>query len=123
LFSYPRQHLAPSIPAVAAQRIGARFHAAFAVRNLTAPTIAGTAQQGQTLTAAAGSWAGAPSGFTYQWARCDAAGANCAAIVGATAQTYVLGTADKGARIKLTVTAANSVTTSSMASAPTAPVL
>jgi hypothetical protein len=120
--SYPREHLATSIALLAAQRMGAHFRSAFNVRNLAPPSIGGTGQQGQTLTANAGSWAGAPSGFTYQWARCDSAGGNCTAIPGATGQTYVPGTADKGNRIVVTVTAANSVTTSSLTSAPTNPV-
>jgi hypothetical protein len=92
------------------------------VRNLTAPTIAGTPQAGQTLTADPGRWAGAPSSFAYQWSRCDAAGANCAPIAGAVGQTYVLGTAEVGSRITVTVTAANTVTSQSLPAAATAAV-
>jgi len=120
--SYPGEHIPASVAVLAAQKVGSHFQSAFTIRNLTAPSVSGTAQQGQTLTANSGSWAGAPSGFTYQWARCDPTGANCAAIPGATAQTYVLGAADAGARISVTVTAANSVSTSSLVSVPTAPV-
>ena len=36
-----------------------------------------------------GIWSGLPSAYTYQWERCDAAGANCADIYGATGPTYV----------------------------------
>ena len=36
------------------------------------------------------------SPYTYQWRRCDASGANCADIAGATGATYALGTADVG---------------------------
>src|SRR5919109_2473056 len=120
--SYPGKRIPASIAILAAQKVGSRFQAAFSIRNLAAPSIGGAAQQGQTLSANPGSWAGAPSGFTYQWARCDSVGANCVPIAGATAQTYVVGTTDRGARIVVTVTAANSVTTSSLASAPTSPI-
>jgi hypothetical protein len=120
--SYPGKRLPASLAVLAARKMGEHFRSAFTVRNVTAPTISGTPQQGQTLTANAGGWTGAPSGFTYQWARCDAAGANCAAIPGATAQTYVVAVGDKGAPIAVTVTAANSVTTSSLSSVPTAQV-
>ena len=45
---------------------------------------------GQVLTAANGTWSNSPTGFVYQWQRCDAGGANCAAIGGATDPTYML---------------------------------
>ena len=43
------------------------------------PQIFGDAQQGQTLIAGTGTWMPAPTGFAYQWQRCDAAGNNCVA--------------------------------------------
>ena len=43
----------------------------------------------------------------YQWLRCDANGAGCAPIAGATSQTYTLQTADAGGRVKARVTGAN----------------
>jgi concanavalin A-like lectin/glucanase superfamily protein len=40
--------------------------------NTSLPKISGTAQQGQSLTAAPGSWSGTtPISYAYQWARCD----------------------------------------------------
>ena len=120
LGSYPGKHIPAPIAALAARKVATHFKTAFTVRNLTPPSISGITSQGQTLSANPGSWAGAPSGFTYQWARCDAAGANCAPIPGAIAQTYLLGTADAGARITVTVTAANSVTSVSLGATPTA---
>jgi hypothetical protein len=120
--SYPRKHIPASVAVLAAQKLGNHFQTAFTVRNLTAPSISGIAQQGQTLTANGGSWAGAPSGFSYQWSRCDAGGANCTAIAGAIGSTYTVGSSDAGARMTVTVTAANSVTKSSSTSTPSAPI-
>src|SRR5439155_16015570 len=83
LESYPRKRVPGSVAVLAARKVAAHFKAAFTVRNLMKPTISGTAGQGQTLTAMPGTWDGAPSAYTYQWQKCDASGANCAAIPGA----------------------------------------
>lgn len=78
--------------------------------NTSAPAISGTAKEGQTLTASTGSWTGpSPITYTYQWSRCDGAGANCAAISGATGQSYNLTTADVLHTLRVTVRAANNV--------------
>jgi hypothetical protein len=69
------------------------------------PAISGTAAQGQTLTATTGTWEGAATSFTYQWQRCDPAGANCADIAGATGVTYLVTAADAGATLRVNVTA------------------
>jgi hypothetical protein len=122
LGSYPGKRIPAATVTLGARKVAGHFKLAFTVRNLTPPTIAGTPKQGQTLTANPGTWGGAPSGFTYQWQRCDAAGANCAAIPGAITQTYVLGTADAGARIAVAVTAANSVTSVTLGAPATAPI-
>ena len=86
------------------------------------PQISGTAQVGQTLSSSTGSWSGSPSGFGYQWKRCDSAGANCAAITAATGSTYVLATADAAATIRVAVTATNAGGSTSATSAATAAV-
>ena len=70
------------------------------------PTVAGTAVQGQTLTASTGTFSMTPA-FTYAWQRCDAAGAACADIVGATASTYVVAAEDVATTLRVTVTATN----------------
>src|SRR3954470_1748438 len=51
----------------------------YAPTNTAAPSISGTPQVGQTLTANPGSWTSdtTPT-FAYQWNRCDAQGNNCA---------------------------------------------
>jgi iron transport multicopper oxidase len=83
--------------------------------NTSAPTITGTAQQGQTLTEHHGVWTNEPTGYAYQWQRCDSAGATCKAI-GATGQTYVLGSEDVGHTIRVQETASNSFGAGSAAS-------
>lgn len=85
---------------------GARPQAAPA--NTALPTITGSAAKDQTLVAGTGSWTGTiPISFTFQWQRCDSAGASCVPISSATNTTYVLVGADVGARIRILVTASN----------------
>ena len=62
------------------------------------PTINGTPQQSQPLTEGHGSWSetNGPTSYSYQWEDCDANGANCSAISGATAQTYTPTASDVG---------------------------
>jgi hypothetical protein len=92
--------------------------------NQTPPTISGTAQEKQTLTASQGSWTGAqPQTYTFQWRRCDQTGAGCADIAGATKATYVLTTSDIGHTLRVTVTAHNSLGDASATSTPTAVVV
>jgi hypothetical protein len=71
------------------------------------PTITGTAQQGQTLTATPGTWTAPDATFGYQWQRCDAAGANCVDVPGATTSTYAVTAADAGTTLRVVVTATN----------------
>lgn len=62
------------------------------------PTIGGTAQVGQPLTATPGTWAPAPVTLAYQWYR------GTAKIAGATSATYVAGPVDRGATLTVKVT-------------------
>jgi hypothetical protein len=79
-----------------------------APRNTSAPGISGNPKDGQTLTASTGGWSGTqPISYAYQWSRCDGAGANCAAIAGATGQTYNLTSADVTHTMRVTVRATN----------------
>ena len=77
------------------------------VTNLTEPAITGTARQGQLLRTSDGTWSFDLDYLTYayQWLRCDAAGANCVDIAGATAAQYSLVAADVGSTIRSEVTA------------------
>lgn len=88
--------------------------------NTSPPTISGTAQVGQTLTASKGTWTGKKLKYSYQWRRCDTAGANCVAISGATSSSYLLVSADQGHTIRVAVTARNSAGSATATSAATA---
>jgi hypothetical protein len=74
--------------------------------NTQLPTISGTPQQSQTLTAAPGDWLYGPTSYTYQWEDCPPE-SGCEAIKGATAQAYTVTPADVGDRIDVRVTASN----------------
>jgi hypothetical protein len=72
----------------------------------TPPTVVGPPVAGQLLAAVPGMWEGGkPLAFTYQWRRCDAAGANCDPITGATGESYRPVTADVGHSLRVYVTA------------------
>ncbi|TKT42795.1 hypothetical protein [Rhizobium sp. LC145] len=86
--------------------------------NTALPTVSGTAQVGQTLTATNGTWTGTPTPtYTRQW---KADGVN---ISGATATTYVPVEGDVGKVITVTVTGTNSAGNASATSAGTAAVI
>jgi hypothetical protein len=75
----------------------------------TLPALSGAVQQEQVLSSTSGNWKGTtPMSYGYQWQRCDAGGASCASISGATSSTYTLAAADVGSTVRSKVTAANS---------------
>jgi hypothetical protein len=76
------------------------------------PSISGTAAQGHPLAESHGVWSSSPTGFTYQWERCNSTGGSCHAISGATGRTYTLAAADAGATIRIVETASNAAGTS-----------
>jgi multidrug efflux pump subunit AcrA (membrane-fusion protein) len=89
--------------------------------NTVPPSISGTAQQSQTLTANNGTWTGtAPISYRYQWLRCNSSGNGCSDIGGATERTYLVRAADVNRTVRVRVTATNSDGSSSATSGPTA---
>lgn len=89
--------------------------------NSGAPTVSGTAQQGQTLIAGTGVWSPTPTSYTYQWLSCNSLGGSCGAIGGATNPTYVPTANDVGGTVKVQVVASDAGGPGAAAnSAPTA---
>jgi Tol biopolymer transport system component len=78
--------------------------------NSVSPLITGSARSGQTLRTSTGTWTGStPITFTYQWRRCNASGAACVAIGGATSSAYVVTAGDVGSTLLVSVTGTNAV--------------
>jgi GH25 family lysozyme M1 (1,4-beta-N-acetylmuramidase) len=89
----------------------------------TPPTIVGAPEAGQLLAAVPGDWEGGkPLKFSYKWTRCDAAGANCTAITGATAESYRPVTDDVGHSLKVVATATSAAGSATAVTPPTASV-
>lgn len=87
--------------------------------NQTAPSVSGVATQGQVLNVNVGTWVPTPTGYTYQWRRCDASGASCSNITGATGPSYTLQAGDVGSTIRVVVTASNQAGSNNATSAQT----
>ncbi len=81
----------------------------------SAPTISGTDEQGQTLTAGHGGWSNSPSSYAEQWMLCGSTGTGCATISGAAASTYTLPSSAVGKTLRVQVTASNASGASSPA--------
>ena len=76
--------------------------------NAVAPAIVGLAITGQTLTATEGVWTGTePISYAYQWELCDAGGAACSEIAGATKSSFTIPDGDAGHTLRVVVTASN----------------
>jgi hypothetical protein len=128
-----RRHLTPTrlgillavlagvlLGAVLGQPGNGRAASAAVPKNKTAPTISGTAEVGQTLTATRGTWTGNPTSFRFAWSRCDPNGAACVGIGGATGKIYNVTATDLGHTLRVTVTAHNADGSASATSAQTA---
>src|SRR5581483_5723427 len=77
-----------------------------------APAVTGTIEQGAQLTGSNGTWSGAGTiAYGYNWYRCDASGAHCLSIHGATRPTYTEVAADVGHTLGFVVRATDSAGT------------
>ena len=74
----------------------------------TPPTISGGLTVGETLSEGHGGWTNDPTGYLYEWLRCDPAGdiGSCAPVAGATASSYAITPADAGSTLRVSETAA-----------------
>ena len=90
--------------------------------NDVAPVLSGSAVDGQTLSADDGDWSGTTplNTATYQWQRCDEAGAGCTDISGATNATYTLAGPDIDGTVRAVVTVTNAWGTDQASTAPSA---
>ena len=95
--------------ATASSKVTAVISGTTAPVNTARPTVSGTPQPGEELTAATGTWSNGVRTYALQWQRCDAAGANCNDVTGATGRTYGVRAADIGGTIRVSVTATNLV--------------
>ena len=113
-----RRLLAAVAVAAAAGGLAAQASAAGKPVNVAAPSSSGAAATGQTLTASPGTWQGDDT-ITYQWELCDAAGAKCAVVAGATSRTNTVAASSQGDTFRILVTATNAAGSTTVASAPT----
>jgi hypothetical protein len=87
-------------------------------RNTQPPTLTGTPEEGQTLTATNGAWSGSNLKYVYRFQRCDKNGGNCFTGGSTTQKTYKLTDADVGKTIRVRVTATNSGGSATATSVP-----
>ncbi len=88
--------------------------------NTIAPTISGTAERSDTLSATAGTWTGPDNSYAYQWQR--DCGGGFADVTGATTDSDTLTAADEGCSVRVVVVATNPDAAIAQASQPTATV-
>ncbi len=87
------------------------------------PVVTGVAVVSQLLESSTGTWSGIPApAYAHQWRRCDATGAACLDIAGATQMSYLLTDADLGKTMRVAVVASSLAGTSTSVSAATAAV-
>jgi hypothetical protein len=123
LVGIPGGTISPGTAAGLAGSMVAHIHAGLLPQSTAAPTVTGTPAHGQTLTATTGTWTNSPTGFSYEWQRCSAAGSSCTPIAGATGSSYTPTAADVGDTLEVTVTATNTDGSSATATSSTTAVV
>lgn len=89
--------------------------------NTTMPTISDTTPAvGDLLAVTPGTWSLGAMGAQYQWQRCNAVGASCTDISLATASSYTVTSADRGARLRVVESRIVTVTRNRVATPDTA---
>jgi hypothetical protein len=91
-------------------------------QSTAAPSISGTPQSGNTLSAATGTWTNSPTSYSYQWQQCDGSGSACSALSGATGATFALTSSQVGSTLRVAVTASNASGSATASSAATSAV-
>ena len=84
------------------------FTKATSPANVSVPTVSGTAEEGQKLTVTHGNWSNEPTAYGERWLLCNASGAGCSAIAGATGTSYTLIAGDVGSTMRVQEIAGNS---------------
>ena len=84
------------------------------------PALSGDAVENGTLAATTGTWNDPQAALEVAWQRCDASGASCAAVDGASGAQFPLTSADVGSTLRVVVTATNSAGTAQAVSDPSA---
>jgi subtilisin family serine protease len=93
-------------------------------KNTALPAVSPTTPvQGTSVSTTTGTWVNGSPSYSYQWQRCNAAGAECVSIVGATKSTYVPVKADREKTLVSKVTATNSGGQTSASSVATSKVV
>ncbi len=87
--------------------------------NTSKPSISGTTEIGQTLTAETGTWHGEPPyTYTYQWETCEPAAEECQLLTDATTQTLTITPDMAGSRLRVSIIAASGMASATARSAP-----
>jgi hypothetical protein len=75
--------------------------------DVTAPSVSGSAEQGQTLAVTQGAWTNSPTSIVNQWVQCDPIGSSCTPLPGQVGASYTLGPGDVGHTLAVLETASN----------------
>ena len=111
----------PTTAASNATEVVKAASAGTAPSSTAAPVITGTPAQSTFLHVSNGTWSGTqPLEFGYRWQRCNASGASCVEIAGASDNDYYVRDTDVGSTLRARVTASNDVGSASATTTQTA---